>query len=50
MKEKWALLLWLVVPVLAGSVYPYVKEEPRNLQWVTISMVIYVLFFSVVLH
>jgi len=50
MKEKWPLLLWLVVPVLAGSVYPYVKEEPGNLQWVTISMVIYVLFFSVVLH
>jgi Zn-dependent protease len=49
-RHKASLLLWLVIPIVAGFLYPYVKAVPEYLQWLTIGLSIYVLFFSVVIH
>lgn len=48
--RKAYLLLWLVIPLGAGLIYPYLKDEPQYLGWLTIGLLIYVLFFSVVVH
>lgn len=48
--KKFPVCLWLVIPVGIGFIYPYIKQEPQYLEWLTIGLVIYVLFFSVVIH
>ena len=48
--KKLPLLLWLVIPGCIGLLYPYVKDDPQYLGWLTIGLLIYVLFFSVVVH
>ncbi len=49
MKNFFALL-WIVIPGVFGFIYPYIKQEPQYLEWLTIGLLIYVLFFSVVIH
>ena len=48
--QKRYVLLWFVIPVVAGLLYPSVKGNPQFLEWLTIGLLIYVLFFSVVIH
>jgi len=50
MQQKASLLLWLVLPVCAGMLYPYLKANPQHVEWLTTGILIYVLFFSVVVH
>ena len=49
-RQKAFLLLWLVMPVGVGVLYPYLKADAQALQWLTTGLLIYVLFFSVVVH
>jgi Zn-dependent protease len=49
-QKKTFLFLWLIVPVCAGILYPYLKNDPKYLEGLTIGILIYVLFFSVVVH
>jgi Zn-dependent protease len=49
-QQKASLILWLVIPICAGILYPYLKVDPKYLEWLTIGILIYVLFFSVVVH
>ena len=49
-QKKTFLFLWLIIPVCAGVLYPFLKSEPRYLEGLTIGILIYVLFFSVVVH
>jgi Zn-dependent protease len=49
-QQKGFLLLWLVIPVGAGVLYPYLKSEPKYLEGLLTGLLIYVLFFSVVVH
>jgi Zn-dependent protease len=49
-RKKTSLLLWLVIPIGCGALYPVVKTDARVLEWLTIALTIYVLFFSVVMH
>lgn len=44
------LLIWLTIPIAFGLVYPYVKDDSQYLEWLTIGLLIFVLFFSVVIH
>ncbi|MBN1847123.1 MAG: site-2 protease family protein [Deltaproteobacteria bacterium] len=44
------LLLWLTIPIGFGIIYPYIDHNPRYLGWLTAGLIIYVLFFSVVVH
>ena len=50
MIKKLPLLLWLVVPVGIGIIYPHLKDNPQYMGWLKIGLLIYVLFFSVVIH
>jgi Zn-dependent protease len=49
-KQKAYGVLWLVIPILGGFIYPLVRETPEFLKWFTIGVSVYVLFFSVVVH
>lgn len=49
-RQKAAILLWLVIPICVGLLYPYLKDTPQYLEGLTIGILIYVLFFSVVVH
>lgn len=49
-QQKASLLLWLILPVGAVILYPYLKETPQYLEWLTTGLMFYVLFFSVVTH
>ena len=49
-QKKASLLLWLVIPLGCGALYPFVKADARVLEWLTTALIIYVLFFSVVMH
>lgn len=48
--KNFSVLLWIVIPGVFGFIYPYIKQEPQYLEWLTIGLLIYVLFFSVVIH
>jgi Zn-dependent protease len=50
MQQKAFLILWLLIPISAGVLYPYLKANPQYLAWLTIGISIYVLFFSIVVH
>jgi hypothetical protein len=50
MRQKIFLILWFVIPVGAGILFPYIKENPQYVTWLTTGLAIYVLFFSVVVH
>ncbi|MBD3307764.1 site-2 protease family protein [candidate division KSB3 bacterium] len=45
-----SLGFWLIVPLGIGVLYPYVKEDAQILGGLTIGLLIYTLFFSVVVH
>ena len=49
-RQKAAPLLWMVIPVLCSLLYPLARADARMLEWLTIVLIIYVLFFSVVIH
>jgi Zn-dependent protease len=49
-RQKASLLLWIVIPVLCGLLYRVAKADARYIEWLTIGLIIYVLFFSVVIH
>ncbi len=49
-QHKTSLLLWLIIPICAGFLYLYLKDDPQYLEGLTIGILIYVLFFSVVVH
>lgn len=42
--------LWLLFPVGAGLIYPHLKDNQQFLEWLTTGLLLYVLFFSVVVH
>lgn len=48
--KKLPVCLWLVIPVGIGLIYPHLKQEPQYLEGLKIGLLIYVLFFSVVIH
>ncbi len=50
MKKMADILLWCVFPVCAGLAYALFKENSLYVNWITISLLIYVLFFSAVIH
>jgi hypothetical protein len=47
-QQKASALLWIIIPICCGALYYYFKSEARILEWLTIGLLIYVLFFSVV--
>lgn len=49
-KHTWALPLWLILPICAGVAYPFLRTTPQYIEWLTIGLLIYALFFSVVVH
>jgi hypothetical protein len=49
-RQKAAPLLWLAIPVCCGVLYPFARTDTRTIEWLTIALIIYVLFFSVVIH
>jgi Zn-dependent protease len=49
-KQKASALLWIIIPVCCTALYPYCKSDARILEWLTTGLLIYVLFFSVVIH
>ncbi len=44
------LFVWLFIPIGCGLLYPFVKDNPQFLEWLTIGLGISILFFSVVIH
>lgn len=44
------LAVWSLGPIAAVLLFPHVKSDPEALQWLTIGLTIFVLFFSVVIH
>ena len=44
------ILLWLIIPAVLGIIYPYIKHNQDYLGWLNTALIIYVLFFSVVVH
>ena len=49
--KKLPIFLWFGnSPVVLGFIYPSIREEPQYLEWLAIGLLIYVLFFSVVIH
>lgn len=48
--QKLPVVLWFVIPIALGVFYPFIKQEPQYLEWLAIVLLIYVLFFSVVIH
>jgi len=46
----FSLLFWLILPVIAGFVYPVVAHEPEMLKWLTGGLSLYVVFFSIMTH
>jgi len=49
-KQNAALLLWLVIPVCAGLLYPFARSDRQLLEWLSIGLLLYAIFFSVVAH
>ena len=49
-RQKAPLLLWIIIPVGCGVLYPFGKADARIIECLTIGLIIYVLFFSVVIH
>jgi Zn-dependent protease len=49
-QQKASALLWIVIPACCAALYPYFKADTRILEWLTTGLLIYVLFFSVVIH
>ncbi len=49
-QKKKSLFLWLIIPLGCCALYPVVKTDGKVLEWLTIALTIYVLFFSVVMH
>ena len=49
-RQNSALLLWLVIPAGCGLLYPFLKTDVKMVEWLTIALIIYVVFFSVVIH
>ena len=43
-------LLWALIPVLGGGLYPYLKLNPQHLDWLVTALTLYTLFFSIVVH
>lgn len=44
------IIIWIVIPVSMAIIYPYIKNVTEYLEWLSIAIMIYVLFFSVVIH
>ncbi len=49
-KDKTWLAFWLVVPLIAGGLHPFVEGSPEYLKWLLVGISICVIFFSVVAH
>lgn len=49
-QQKNYILMWLVIPAAFVLLYPYVRDIPQYLEWLTTGIVVAVLFFSVVVH
>jgi Zn-dependent protease len=49
-QHKIYILLWLAIPAGFMMLYPYIKDVPLYLEWLTTGIVVAVLFFSVVVH
>jgi Zn-dependent protease len=49
-QQKASALLWIIIPACCAALYPYFKSDARILEWLTTGLLIYVLFFSVVIH
>ncbi len=49
-QDKIWLSFWLVVPIIAGILHPYMEGNPQYLKWLMIGISICVIFFSVVTH
>jgi Zn-dependent protease len=49
-QHKASLVLWLIVPVCAWLLYPHLMHDSTALEGLTIALLIYVLFLSVVVH
>jgi Zn-dependent protease len=42
--------IWLAIPILFAGLYPWAVRNPEYLRWLIITMLMVVLFFSVVIH
>ncbi len=50
LRQKASLLLWFLIPMLCGLLYPLAKTNARYIDWLVTGLILYVLFFSVVIH
>lgn len=50
LKSILHICLWLVFPVIGCFLYPFFKDDPVLLQAFSTGIIVYVLFFSVVIH
>ncbi len=50
MRDAKYLAIWAAFPVLFMVVHPWAASSPRYLDWLVTAILMYVLFFSVVIH